>query len=393
MIKKIILSSFFVLGTYCFGQRTAIYTASDKDFREATEIYRDRSYQFAQDRYQEITTNHSKPEDVRQISEFYVSLCAVKLRQKGALSRFETFANAHPEKGYVQEAYQDLGDYFYGRGDYKNALEYYDKTNPKLINGKKDEYAFRAGYSAFSQREYDKALNAFNQVSNRSKLNEDANYFKGHILYQQEEVESAKKVFNELKDSEKYGNKVRPYLLQTAYKTSDYEQAINEGKEILELNESEDDNEAEAQKIVGESYFNKQSYKEAIPYLENYAKSGATMTNVDYYQLGFSYDNQKNYKEAVENYNKIVSSNDEIGQKAYYQLGHSYVKEGQKNEALNAFKSAADLNFDEKVSEDALYNYAKLSYEIGNPHKTTPEALNDYLIKYKDPANFTQSKN
>ncbi|APD07613.1 hypothetical protein UJ101_02110 [Flavobacteriaceae bacterium UJ101] len=382
MIKKIIIQGFLLLGTYSFAQRTAIYTASDQDFREATEVYHNQSYQFAQDRYQEIATNHSKPQDVREISQFYVSLCAVKLRQKGALARFETFANSHPEKDYVQEAYQDLGDYFYGRGDYKNALLYYDKTNPKLIRGKKDEYAFRVGYAAFSQHEYDKALHAFKQVSNRSKLTEDAKYFSGHILYQQEKAEKARKLFNELKDSDQYKDKVRPYLLQTAYKSSDYEEAIEEGKEILASTDQSGVQEKEAQKIVGESYFNQQNYKEAIPYLEEYTNSGVILTPTDYYQLGFSYDETGNYSKAIENYNKIVAGKDEMAQKAYYQLGHSYVKEGQKNEALNAFKSAAELDFDAKIQEDALYNYAKLSYEIGNPHKTVPEALNEYLVVY-----------
>lgn len=377
-----------LVGAYGLAQKTAVYTASDQDFREASEIYHNQSYQFAQDRFQEIATDHSKSQDVREISQFYVSLCAVKLRQKGALARFETFAFSHSEKDYVQEAYQDLGDYFYGKGDYKKASFYYDKVDPKLMKGEKDEFAFRVGYVAFSQREYDKALHAFNQVSSQSKLAEDARYFSGHILYQKEEPLEAKKIFNELKNSEKYKEKVRPYLLQTAYKSSDYEQAIQEGKEMLASSDKTVNQEKEAKKIIGESYFNQQDYKEAIPYLEKYVNSGVDLTPTDYYQLGFSYDKTGNYSKAVENYNKIVAGKDEMAQKAYYQLGHSYIREEQKNEALNAFKSAADLDFDSKIKEDAFYNYAKLSYEIGNPHKTVPEALNEYLMAYPN-SNYT----
>ncbi len=384
MIKKNIVFVFLLWGVLGLAQRTAIYTASDKDFREATEIYRNQSYQFAQDRYQEIAFNHAKPQDVREISQFYVALCAVKLRQKGALARFETFADSHREKDYVQEAYQDLGDYFYGRGDYQKALLYYDKVNPKLINGSKDEYAFKVGYAAFSQHEYDKALHAFKQVSDRSELIEDARYFSGHILYQEERAEEAKALFTQLKQSEKYKEKVQPYLLQTAYKSSDYEQAIEEGKEILATAEEKGSQELEAQKIIGESYFNQQQYSKALPYLEAYANSEVTLTPTDYYQLGFSYDQTKEYRKAIEHYNKIVGGENEMAQKAYYQLGHSYIKEDQKNEALNAFKSASNLNFDSKIQEDAFYNYAKLSYEIGNPYQTAPEALNDYLVAYPE---------
>ncbi len=382
-----------LLGTCVFSQRTAIYTASDQDFREATEIYHNQSYQFAQDRFQEIAIDNNKPEDIREISRFYVSLCAIKLRQKGALARFDTFVHSHPEKDYVQEAYQDLGDYFYGRGAYKKASFYYDKVHPKLVKGKKDEYAFRVGYAAFSQREYDKALHALKQVSNRSELAEDARYFSGHILYQKGNAEEAKKLFETLKDTEKYKEKVRPYLLQTAYQSSDYDQAIEEGKQILASTAHTNLEDLEAQKIVGESYFNKGAYKEAIPYLETYANSGVTLTPTDYYQLGFSYDEMKNDHKAVENYNKIVAGKDEMAQKAYYRLGHSYIKQKQKSEALNAFKSASDLNFDSEIKEDAFYNYAKLSYEIGNPYKTIPEALNDYLLQYSESAHSEELYN
>ena len=31
------------------------------------------------------------------------------------------------------------------------------------------------------------------------------------------------------------------------------------------------------------------------------------------------------------------------------------------------------MNFDSEVKEDAFFNYAKLSYEIGNPYKTPPQ--------------------
>lgn len=382
MMKNMIISSFLILGVYGVAQRTAIYTASDQDFREATEIYHNQSYQLAQDRYQKIAIDHNKPQEIREISEFYTALCAIKLRQKGALSRFETFIQSHSDKSYVQESYQDLGDYFYVRGDYKNALTYYEKIPSKLIQGNKDEYAFRLGYAAFSQHEYDKALHAFKQVSSQSKLRQDAQYFSGHILYQQNMRIEAQKIFYQLKKSTKYKEKVRPYLLQTAYKNADYEQAIEEGKELLAQTNKSAAQKKEARKIVGESYFNQQAYKQAIPYLEEYASSGAHLTPADYYQLGFSYDQTENYSKAIEHYNKIVAGKNEMAQKAYYQLGHSYVKEHQKNEALNAFKSAADLNFDSNIKEDALYNYAKLSYEIGNPHKTVPEALNEYLVAY-----------
>ena len=36
------------------------------------------------------------------------------------------------------------------------------------------------------------------------------------------------------------------------------------------------------------------------------------------------------------------------------------------------------MNFDLKVREDAALNYAKLSYEEGNPYKSVAEVLQDF---------------
>ena len=385
MLKNTLIGSLLLSGFYAFGQTTSVYTAQDVDFKDATELYHLKTYPFAQDKFQTIANNKAKSDEIREISELYFALCAIKLEQKGALARYEKIANKSNSKDYVAESYQDLGDYFYNKGDYQKALEYYDKTKPTLVKNNYAEYQFRRGYAAFNQKQYDKALESFNQIDSTSPLYEDAQYFSGHIKFVQGQNEEAKAIFQSLAQSEKYKDKVSPYLLQTAYKTDDYQTAIEEGKKILAQPENAN-NPSEAQKLVGESLFNNKQYTEAIPYLEQYNSTATHLTSTDYYQLGYAYYQTGNYAKAVENYNKIVGGNDALAQTAYYQLGHSYVKTGQKQEALNAFKTASTLNFDANVKKDAAYNYAKISYEIGNNTESVQEALNNYLTAYPNDA-------
>ena len=42
------------------------------------------------------------------------------------------------------------------------------------------------------------------------------------------------------------------------------------------------------------------------------------------------------------------------------------MKVGKKIEALAAFKKASEMNYDKKINEDALLQYAKLGFEAGN---------------------------
>ena len=40
------------------------------------------------------------------------------------------------------------------------------------------------------------------------------------------------------------------------------------------------------------------------------------------------------------------------------------------------------MDYDLKIQEDAWLNYAKISYEIGNPYQSVPQVLAAYLDKY-----------
>ena len=63
-------------------------------------------------------------------------------------------------------------------------------------------------------------------------------------------------------------------------------------------------------------------------------------------------------------------------------MGESYINVDKKQEALNAFRNASQMDFDLKIQEDAWLNYAKISYEIGNPYQSVPQVLTGYLSQY-----------
>src|SRR5699024_1694839 len=156
-----------------------------------------------------------------------------------------------------------------------------------------------------------------------------------------------------------------------------FEKAIAEGKE--QLPKSNRREKSELNKIIGESYFNLEQYDQAIPYLEQYEGKNRRWNNTDYYQLGYAYYQQKDYEKAISQFSKIIDGKDGVAQNAYYHLAESYIQLDKKQQALNAFKNASEMNFDEKIKEDAALNYARLSYEIGNNYKSIPEVLTHFL--------------
>jgi len=169
-------------------------------------------------------------------------------------------------------------------------------------------------------------------------------------------------------------------LLDISFKAGRFEKCIEVGLKLLDKAKPKEV--SEISKIIGESYFNLEKYEDAIAYLKVYKGKKGKWNNTDYYQLGYAYFKQKDFKNAANNFNKIIDQKNNVSQKAYYNLGECYIYLDKKSEALNAFKSASEMSFDPKVKEDATLNYAKLSYEEGNPFKSVAEVLQDFLTSY-----------
>ena len=62
---------------------------------------------------------------------------------------------------------------------------------------------------------------------------------------------------------------------------------------------------------------------------------------------------------------KACGAEDALTQNASYHLADCYLRAGDKESAMQAFAMASDESLDATVAEDALFNYAKLQYELG----------------------------
>src|SRR5690606_27161652 len=200
--------------------------------------------------------------------------------------------------------------------------------------------------------------------------------------YEGDDYEQANALFEAVEGNDRYEEDLSYFQADMNFKQGNFKEAIKLGLEQLPRADRRD--KSELNKIIGESYFNLGQYKEAIPYLKEYQGERGKWNNTDYYQLGYAYFQQGDFEAAISEFNKIIGGSNAVAQNAYYHLAQSYLKTDKKQQALNAFKNASEMEFDAKIQEDAFLNYAKLSYEIGNPYQSVPEVLNAYLTKYPD---------
>ncbi|PNQ73718.1 hypothetical protein C1T31_05125 [Hanstruepera neustonica] len=386
MYRRIALFFTLVFGIFqiTFAQQTEAYTNDLVEYQKALSLYNNNQYLAAQSLFRSIKKD-AETDALKSDCDYYIANCAVRLNQQNADKLVEGFVENYPTSTKRNTAFLDVADYYFVNGKYAYAKKWYDKVDENsLARSERDKFSFNNGYVAFTTGDYKTAKTYLSRLETSQKYGSQAKYYMGFMAYQDDDYNQANEYFDQVSDQEKYKEKLSYYQADLNFKLGKFEEAIKLAKERLP--DSDPNEVSELNKIIGESYFNLEQYAEAIPHLKEFKGRRGKWNNTDYYQLGYAHYKQGNYEEAISEFNKIVDGNNGVAQNAYYHLGESYVHLDKKQEALNAFRNASQMDFDLKIQEDAWLNYAKISYEIGNPYQSVPQVLTSYLEKYPDTA-------
>ncbi|WP_373059259.1 tetratricopeptide repeat protein [Zunongwangia sp. H14] len=366
------------------SQQSATYTNELADFNRALELYNNQQYLAAQNLFDEVK-EETEDEKIKADAAYYIANAAVRLNQPGADRLMERFVTRYPTSTKTNSAYLDVADYYFNTGKYALARKWYDKVDENAMGRKeRQRFYFNNGYAYFRTNDYEQARTYLERVRDSKEYGSQAKYYIGFMAYESDDYEEASQNFEQVQDNSRYSEDLSYFQADMNFKLGDFQKAIDLGLE--QLPKSNRQEKSQLNKIIGESYFNLQQYEKAIPYLKEYQGLRGKWNNTDYYQLGYAYYKQGDYEMAISEFNKIIDGNNSIAQNAYYHLAQSYLNLDQKQQALNAFKNASEMEFDAKIQKDALLNYAKLSYEIGNSYESPSQVLLSYLEKYPDAA-------
>ena len=378
---SIVISILFFTNSY--SQQSAIYTNDTEDFNKALELYNNNQFLAAQSLFTSIK-GKVKDETIESNCAYYIANSAIRLNQQNADQLMERFVEEYPTSIKRNNAFINVANYYFENGKYSRATKWFDRVDENSLSGAElEKFYFNNGYTYFQNKRYSEAKKFFNRITTSSNYGSQAKYYLGYIAYEGDNYEEANELFEEVKDEKRYAKDMSYYQADMNFKLGKFQKAIDLGKEQYDRSRASE--KSELSKIIGESYFNLELYKEAIPYLKNYRGKRGKWNNTDYYQLGYAYYKQGNYEEAIGEFNKIIGGKNDVAQNAYYHLAESYLKLDQKQQALNAFKNASEMSFSSEIQEDAWLNYAKLSYQIGNSYQSVPLVLLSFLKKY--PAN------
>ena len=387
MIQKKIQLIFIVLLISVLSanaQRALKYEDYDSDFKTGIDLFNKEKYGNAQFFFERIAKKYgSFSSDVKADANYLAALCAIELFNKDAEYLLINFIDDNPESSSIKNAYYQMGKYQYRKKKYNRAIEWFEKIDKyTLSNDELAEYYFKIGYSYFVMKNYSEAGKAFYEIKDvDTKYTVSALYYYSHISYINKNYENALIGFEKLSKNVSFAPIVPYYITQIYYYQEKYDKVIEYAPSILDSAMAK--RQPEIARIIGESYYRTNKFKDAIKYLEFYREKSSSFSRDDNYELGYAYFRTSEFEKAIDFLKKAVSDNDLISQNSYYHLAYCYIKNSDKNSARLSFGNASKMDYDKAVKEDALYNYAKLTYELSfSPFNEAIKSFNKYIELY-----------
>jgi tetratricopeptide (TPR) repeat protein len=375
IIKKISLLLFAgLLALPIFGQQTSVYTEANLAYKQGASFYDKGLFAKARDEFKNVINllqpiNEPASEMLRIKAELNYAKCAVHLDLPDGEKLILDFIRNYSPDPLANQALVELANYYYNAEKFDKAIEYYSKVPLSgMSREKRAEVRFRMGYSYFVNKEFSKALNNFKEIKDlETEYYYPTNYYLGLCYFFDGNYNEAIRSFRVVEKSKKYDSHVPYYICQIYFAERRYDELIAYAS--TKVGGRSLNNEKEIRQLLGQAYFEKGDYQNALPHLEYYAERSGKLREEEFYQLGFTQYQTGNYDKAIRSFKELSRVDSRLGQSAMYYLADCYLRAGQKVSARAAFVDAKRMNYDPQIREEALFNYAKLSYELKDPRE------------------------
>ena len=343
-----------------FGQEGKQNQFPETHYDRGMELYREGRFNaaVAQFRnYLNVAGNSSQ----RSEAEYYYAISKLKAQHTDGVASLQQFLDQNPGSLKSNEANLALGDYYYSKPRYSNALRYYKNVDEKSIDKElRSRLNYRKGFCLVNAKKYKEAVEVLKSVADApSEYRDLGSYYYGYACLMMGDYPQAIAAFERIKDKG-YDN-VRFYLAQVHYQMSNYDFAIAEldkvGKKVPQN---------QVLWLKGKCYFRKNSFDKAAEAYRLAELSPDTLKVEERYEIGYSFYRTGDYAGSLKWLSSVAAEGDSLSQIASFQLGNALMKQKNNREAMNAYAEAFRTGFDPSIAEMALFNQAKLAIQLGD---------------------------
>ncbi|MBX2930374.1 MAG: tetratricopeptide repeat protein [Chitinophagaceae bacterium] len=365
---------FFIIAMLLIYSSNAQYSAINNDpdiaYKTAKEYWQKEQYSLAYPIFKSLVNTHNTystiPAHIQAECKYYVIVCGLLLNDETIEKAAINYVNLEYNEARAGVMSYHLGEYFYRKKDFNAANIYYEKASiENLTNYEIAEMKFHQAYGYFTIKDFAKAKTLFNSIrqlkDNANYI--DANYYYGFILFYEKKYTSALESFKIVETSPTYQNIVPFYIAEIYYFNGERDKAIEYAKNAVKKGNQYYD--IQLKQLIGHALFEKRNYQEALPYLEEYVNKSDKVRREDLYELSYCYYEANMWDKAITGFKQLGGKEDSLAQNSMYLLADAYLKTGDKIGARNAFLFCASNSSNAVQKEVSLFNYAKLSYELG----------------------------
>ena len=380
-----------------FAQPTHVFTDAEKQFKEAKELFIKQQYALAYPLLQEVKKQYPDEQKSNNVYlhddvNYYYIVCRLKLQLPVAEEEAKHYIDWINNEPRVELMSYHLGKFYFTKNDFTNAVKYYEQASlDNLSNEEIADAKFEKAYCYFNLKRFAEAKPLFNEIHQlpENKYYIPANYYYGFISYYDRNYSEALKAFKLVEMKEDYKGVVPYYIAQIYYFQNKKEEALKYGESVLSRGGLY--YEKEMKQLLGQIYFEKKNYAKALPLLEQYVKNATKVSKEDLYELSYSYYEAKQLTKAIEGFKQLSNEQDSLGQNSMYLLADCYLRTNQKANARTAFQYCASNSSNKQQQEISLFNYAKLSYDLGYQDIALNE-MRKFLNNYPNSDYITEAK-
>lgn len=346
-------------------------------------MYESRNYNGAIDQINHMSTLPASQQQ-REEAELIMALSRFERGEIGSVDALVAFVEEHPASPIAPLAQMKIGDYYFYRGDWENALLSYSLVRPNAQElSANEDLLYRKAYANLRTERYGTAEKQYEQLATTKRYGDAALFYQAYLAYANGDYDDALKRFRAIDNTGELGYQSQYYITQIKYHQGKYNDVIATGSQLLAEN-ANDYFSAELNRMVGESYYHQGDKTRARTYLKRYIDSPeGDIYRTAAYTMGVLEYESGNYGRVIELMPLATDQDDAVAQSAWLYLGQARLKTNNTAAAARAFEQAAATRHDPKVRETALFNYA-ISQNQGarTPFDKSIERLEDFLNEY-----------
>ena len=349
----------------------------DEGFRFALKLFDSGMYKYSRDRFNDIA-DKSRVTD----PEGYSVLCDLRACVPGAELRMNEYISRNPHSVLVFQLKWQYALNLFNAQDYRNASEVMEEiSSKKLYKSQQVEYLFRKAYCDLETRDMASARENFLAVEQKgfSDYTAPSRCALGYIAYLDKDFAGAIDWFTKSAKDSRFKEMSSYYIMESHFMLGNHDFVTSYGDEMYEIVPEE--RKPHLARIISESWLVLGDAENARKYYDLNAKAGGQPSSrADWFYTGSVLYAVEDYRGAIDAFSMMGEKKDSIGQIANYQLAYSYIQAKNKVAAMEAFRDASALSFDEKIAEDAFFNWAKLAFDLNND----TSVFYDYLNRYSE---------